>query len=420
MPARRNGPVSSNVRRRMPLPQDFLDALRAPPLEEIVGAIQRSRTEKSRRAMLELRNEIKPLDLFCYLGARFGPPNGIQNILRNDHSDNLVHWDWTLKYNDVMVSFWGTNFRTDLFVVGEIEFAEAERLELIQKVLADLRNHGPQMGKVRKELERWTEFVNPYWRLTRAINSLQVELNSLNLATSLSTNFNTPSSAVDQGEEWRQASSAYSKAFGLCFGIRSMLPVWAEAFLNLLIFIQARPEIKADARHLESIFRQQIDLRIKGLHIHCFGFEKPVDYSTPACKKFHTLINERNDLLHGNVVPEKQKFNEVYFIGKVPVFTEYRSLWERTLGVDSQAVGLDRLQAEVATVSEFKEYILSCLKPEVGDFMRFALKKRHLAKNHEDGRFGILFPDHLVDSRPHFGPRPESELNKQSSVPDDA
>lgn len=32
--------------------------------------------------------------------------------------------------------------------------------------------------------------------------------------------------------------------------------------------------------------------------------------------------------------------------------------------------------------------------------MRTIIKKRDLAKNHEDGRFGILFPDHLVDSRP--------------------
>lgn len=403
----------------MPLPQDFLSALQAPQLEDII-AIQRALSKHSKRSMHELRNEVKPIDFFCYLGARFGPPNGIQNILRNDHSDNLVHWDWTLKYNDILIFIWGTNFRTDLFVVGEMVFAEEDRLEFIQMIQADLKHHGPKIGKVRKELERWTEFVNPYWRLTHAINSLQVELNSLHLTTSLSTNFNTPSSAVDQTDAWREASNSYSKAFGLCFGIRSMLPVWAEAFLNLLIFIQARPEIKSDARHLDGIFRQQIDLRIKGLHIHCLGFEKPVDYSTSVCKKFHSLINERNDLLHGNVVPEKQKFNEVYFIGKVPVFTEYRSLWERTLGVDSKAVGLDRLQAEVATVSEFKEYVLSCLKPKVAEFMRFALRKRHLAQNHEDGRFGILFPDHLVDTRPHFDSPHESDSSKPATDSNDA
>jgi hypothetical protein len=47
-----------------------------------------------------LKNEIKPVDLCCYLVARFGPPNGIQNFLRGDHSDNLIHREWALQYKD--------------------------------------------------------------------------------------------------------------------------------------------------------------------------------------------------------------------------------------------------------------------------------------------------------------------------------
>lgn len=43
--------------------------------------------------MWEFTNEIKPLDLYCYLYAKYGPPNGIQNFLRSDDSDNLIHWE---------------------------------------------------------------------------------------------------------------------------------------------------------------------------------------------------------------------------------------------------------------------------------------------------------------------------------------
>lgn len=41
-----------------------------------------------------LVNEIKPIDLYCYLYAKFGSPNGLQNFLRNNSSDNLIHWEW--------------------------------------------------------------------------------------------------------------------------------------------------------------------------------------------------------------------------------------------------------------------------------------------------------------------------------------
>jgi hypothetical protein len=387
----------------MPLPQDFLDSLECPSTEEIFAHIKNGRGVDTPRAFLELRNELKPIDLFCYFWARFGPPNGIQNFLRKNHSDNLVHWDWTLKYREVLIGFWGTNFRTDLFVIGDLTFGEPERLDLINQVRTDLRNHGTKMAAVRGKLEHWTEFVNPYWRLTRAINSLRRELSTLDLNSPFSEGFNTPSTVVGQMELWNSVSEAHSRAFGLCFGIRSMLPVWAEAFVNLLIFVQARSDIKADPRLLESIFRQHIDVRVRALHINCVGFEKSVDYSSAACKNFHRLINDRNDLLHGNIVPEKQKFNEVFFLGNIPIFQEYRSLWERSIAVGAKAAGLGQLHTEVNTVVKFVEYVLSCLKPEVRETMTFVTEKRDLAKNTKDGRFGVLFPDHLIDSRPCLG-----------------
>lgn len=58
----------------------------------------------------EFTNEIKPLDLYCYLYAKFGPPNGIQNFLRADDSDNLIHWEWTLVGDYGLTSIQGHNF----------------------------------------------------------------------------------------------------------------------------------------------------------------------------------------------------------------------------------------------------------------------------------------------------------------------
>lgn len=386
----------------MPLPPDFVASLECPSTEEIIRRTQAPRSPAHTSAYLELRNELKPVDLYCYFWARFGPPNGIQNFLRNNHSDNLVHWDWTLKHHETLIGFWGTNFRTDLFVIGQQDFAETERLELIDQIRSDFKNHGPKMAAVRAKLEHWTEFVNPYARLTRTIRSLQRELAKLDLSSPFSNQFNTPISASEQAALWAVVTESHSRAYGLCFGIRSMLPVWAEAFLNLLISVLARPDIKADSRLLESVYRQQIDVRVRGLHIYCIGFDKPIDYKSDACKNFHRLINERNDLLHGNVVPEKQKFNEVYFLGKVPVFKEYRSLWDRTLAVEGESVGISKVGEEVQTVERFVEYVLSCLKQDPREFMQAVLQKRDLAKNNEDGRFGVLFPDHLVESRPVF------------------
>ena len=44
-------------------------------------------------------DRITPIDLYVYLKARFGRPNGIQTILRAPHSDNLFHWQYAVGTN---------------------------------------------------------------------------------------------------------------------------------------------------------------------------------------------------------------------------------------------------------------------------------------------------------------------------------
>ncbi len=58
----------------------------------------------------EIKNEIKPIDLYCYLVAKFGSPNGILTLFRNDDSDNLVHWDWILESEYGIITIQGHNW----------------------------------------------------------------------------------------------------------------------------------------------------------------------------------------------------------------------------------------------------------------------------------------------------------------------
>jgi hypothetical protein len=257
------------------------------------------------------------------------------------------------------------------------------------------------MSEVRHRLEPWIEFVNPYQRIRQSVAELLDRLRELRLGDAEPSE-NKLFQNIEDAKRY-QADSAergqrVSFGLGLCFGIRSMLPVLAESFVNLLLYVLMRPELKKDARLREHTFREPIDVRIKRLSINCFGFERPVDYSAKACAEFHSLINERNDLLHGNVAIEKLKFNELYFWGTVPVFNEYRTMWERSVGVMVQATGLAKLEGEVAVVDDFVDYILSCLTPEARKNMQVIIRKGQLGLNQQNGRIGVLFADYLVDA----------------------
>ncbi len=382
----------------MTLPSDFIESLQYLQPQQIMEQIRaEDRPEGSQ--CWSIKNEIKPVDLYCYLNVRFGPPNGIQNFLRGNHSDNLVHWNWTFRYGPGLIDIQGTNYRTDVWLIGPFELSSADCEDFVGRVKADFAAFGAEMKKCRKSLEHWIEFVNPYQRIRRSVSQLSEELRSLEL-----DQLSELSNVLDEEDRetslrsWDEAAKKINRGFGLCFGIRSMLPIMAEAFINLILYVLMRPEIKADSRLKDNAFKQPIDIRVKSLFLNCRGFKHPIDYSNPTCGRYHSVVNERNDLLHGNVNIGKLRFNEVYFHGTVPVFKEYRSMWQRSLGVEGQAVGIDKVNEELAIIDDFITYVLSCLDDKVRPNIEYMLNRLELGLNTREDRLGVLFSERLVDS----------------------
>jgi len=377
----------------MALPSNYLATWTLMPTNDILSAMKKN----SGGGRFIIRNEITPADLCSYFVARFGPPNGIQNYLRSDDSNNLIHWEWVFRTPNGLITFQGQNFRTEIWFTGGESCSQAALPYLLAQIKDDFKNYGRAMSEFRKKIEDWTEFVNPYARIKSSVDCLLRELEELNLQPEDEAIPSADSATQVDVQHWSEIAAKYSKGLGICFGIRSMLPVMAEAYVNLMMFVLFRPDIKGDDRLREHTIRQPIDIRIKTLHTNCIGFSSPVDYRSGPCKAYHTLVNERNDLLHGNVVLEKLKFSEVYFVGTIPIFKEYRSMWERTVGVDVEAVGLHRLQNEVKVVRDLIAFINSCLDSEVKSQIEMFIDRRDLGFNKKTGRVGLLFAESLAD-----------------------
>ena len=383
----------------MVLPSGFFEGITVVPTKRVVELFQRENRPRM-GTRWTFKNEVRPSDIYCYLRARFGLPNGIQSvILRRNDSDNLIHWDWFLKSSDgVYMTIQGLSFRTEVWLSG-LKLKDSEKSNFISQLKAEFDNHGADMGKVRQALEHWIEFVNPYQRLRRAVLQLNDELLSLELDVLRKPipDLVDAASATQVELEWKKQTALHARALGLCFGIRSMLPVMAEAFVNLLLYVLMKPDLKKDERLKENSMRQPIDVRIKSLSHNCVGFKEHIDYSVEACARYHTIVNARNDLLHGNVVIDKLRFNELYFEKKVPVFIEYSTMWERSFDVAHWSVGLDEVKEELEIVENLIHYITACLEDAIRDAVEMMSGKFDLGLNKKTGHVGVLFPDWVVD-----------------------
>ena len=352
----------------------------------------------------EFKNELKPLDLYCYLYAKYGPPNGIQNFLKSDDSDNLIHWEWALAGELGIIMVQGQNFRSEVLLRGHFKDKGLTIDDFISQIKSDIGNHGKKISELRKHLEKWTQFVNPYKRIESAVNQHFSKIDELSLEP-INDKVPQPTSEADwktYGDRLAAVSEKYSYAVGLTFGLRSMLPVLAESFINLVLFILCRPDIKSNDRLFKSTIRQPIDIRIQSLHINCIGFESAIDYSSTECGNFHTLMNERNDLLHGNVEVNKLSIGDVFFNKNVPLFLQYEDFWDKSIGVSMQSVKFDQIKSDRDVVTDFIQYILSKLEPEIKEQIEIIMDKGQLGFNNKTGRVGVLFPEHMVDFRAVF------------------
>lgn len=382
----------------MTLPSNFIESLQYLHPEQILEIIDTvDRSKKSQ--CWSFTNEVKPVDLFCYLESRFGPPNGLQNLLRNNTSDNLVHWNWSFGYREGLIDINGTNYRTDVWLIGPLEFSSDDRENFIKIIKAEFAVFGTKMKNCRNSLEHWIEFVNPYQRIRRSVLQLSEELRSLELdKIDELPNLLQEKDREAASREWEEAGRKFNRGFGLCFGIRSMLPIMAEAYINLILYMLMRPEIKSDTRLKENAFKQPIDVRVKSLSLNCIGFKHPIDYSNTVCGRYHSVVNERNDLLHGNINIDKLSFNEIYFQGTVPIFKQYRSMWQRSHGVESKSVGLDKVEEELNIIDDFTKYVLSCIDDKLRPNIEYVLSRLKLGFNSRENRLGVLFSERLVDS----------------------
>ena len=75
-------------------------------------------------------------------------------------------------------------------------------------------------------------------------NYSKIEELKLNLAKDKIPQPTSPSDFQKFKKRWEINATKYSFAVGLAYGARAMLPVQAESFINLLLFVLSKPEIK--------------------------------------------------------------------------------------------------------------------------------------------------------------------------------
>ena len=337
-----------------------LAAWRAAEKDDVLEYIDRDRSKsrKSRRKSLVLRSRLRPVDVYAYLRVRFGRPNGYQNFARSDSSDNWMHWDFLLKSGD-----------EDIYIAGagrEVRVHLSENLtdeqwkEFILSLKLDFARIGPAKKKMLNSFEKFVVFQNKYRVLADACSHMHEAIVD-------APPFRRPQSKIRLKRQIKainaEASTIGKRAaelYGNCLKLRLLTPIMAEAFINMLILAFCKEDIRNDAKAYDDFLRQNVPVRLDLLFTHCDGFESSVDNKSQVYRKFLRVINKRNDNLHGNVDPIKERLDVVYFEGKRPLFSDSSE------GLSRDLENIEKLFAPKEVVQDYEDtheflHELTCL-----------------------------------------------------------
>jgi hypothetical protein len=362
---------------------------------ESVMANARSPQPRKGPSVLAVRRSLSPVDVYCYLKARFGEPNGVQTFLRNkDDSNNWIHWDFNLKAGTEDVCICGTSREIHFMISSEM--SDDNWRELIITLKRDFARVAEQKSAVLKSFEKWVVFPNKFVDLAGICADLHAEIRNNTGAFRL---YRTPSAGPEahrQGEETKRLLTRLSKCHRASLELALLTPILAEAFINMMVLILCKPEIRDNVRQFSDFIRSQIDVKLFDLPYKCKGFARPINQQGEGFKKFKRVMDQRNRRIHGNCDPEAEQLEIVYFEGTRPLFVEPGDHIAKFLEVRERQYQPESVVGDYEATYNFLMEITNCLEPAVADEFNRFIETHYPGYDVNRKKMGVLFPDYVA------------------------
>ncbi|GAB4391847.1 MAG: hypothetical protein Tsb005_03320 [Gammaproteobacteria bacterium] len=307
-------------------------------------------------------NDIPPFDIYVYLKARFGNPNGFQMILkRQKTTDNLIHWEYHLEFENHLILFTGFLFNFSILISKIDKKCPDERTLFLEALKRDFSNYKTEIKRVRNEIEKWNLFINPYFHLSQMVEDNFEELSKLEVKP---PSLKSPTNLKDM-EDLKSANDNLHEAFSHGMILKIITPIWIESFVNLIIFLLAKPEIKKDQERFKKIQRKKVLEKILLLHEVCEGFKEEIRESELVDIK--KLFKIRNRFLHGGIALNISSGESIFYDERyIPLFAKQTSgpgfLQNLLLG----EVSVEKIDKEITVGENLLSLILGKLTPPAG------------------------------------------------------
>lgn len=352
----------------------------------------KSQAKQSGNSLLVFRKHLSPLSVYKYLSARFGRPYGFLTMARNPNdSDNLFHWDYLIKADGVWIQIAGGNRDIHVSIFGK-SMTSKDWVSFAKALKGDFQRLGSEMSRVGSTLEKWSVVPNRFSMIADACAGFHEILVNNNNPPDFEPSKRRSASDIDKyGKRIKKLGERAQNVFSASLSLDLMTPVLAEAFINLIIFIMRKDELKKNSRHYDYYIRQSIDARVFDLHLKCNHFKDGVNPESEEYKAFKRVMDRRNYILHGNIDPVRDLMETVYFDKFTPVFESGSDPVLDLFRKKESIIDIPGVLERYHNVHAFFSYILSLIEEKARVEIQIMAEDSMLGYDLSRNRPGRLF-----------------------------
>lgn len=380
---------------------DNISSWYAPPPQDCMSLIQEDIQNRNKGPISETGyfwNGIKsvpPLTIYLYLKHRFGSPNGVQNLLKkHGTADNLIHWEWQLCYKNHLILITGHLFSYSILISNIDSKSTNDETLFSEMFCLEIEKYKKPIDDLKLCLEEWYFFLNPYYHLSEMIEDHFSKLKSIQLNPPI---LKRPDTKTEL-EQFKNANDNLHQAFATGTIIKVLIPIWIESFINLILTIATKAEIKNDRTKFNQIKRDKVLKRILNLSTHCIGFKEKI--REEELNDIVTIFKNRNRILHGGINPLLNVESKIYYDNTfTPILDKYTYAPGFIHQLLLEEVSTDIIENEIQFARNFFELVLSKMEPIAFEQVVISMGENILGWNEKEQRAGCVLPP-LVDSFP--------------------
>ncbi|QFT92072.1 hypothetical protein FIU86_04400 [Roseovarius sp. THAF9] len=260
---------------------------------------------------------------------------------------------------------------------------------------SDFARWGAEMSKVAAALEKWNIVSNRYVMVADACAQFHDLLTDEAQAPDFTPQKRRTEAGIKRYQrQIEKIGERANRVFSASLSLDLITPVLAESFVNMIIFLARKDELKRNPRQYEQYIRQHIDTRVFDLHLKCDAFTAGVDPEHEDYKAFKRVMDRRNYNLHGNIDPAKDAIETVYFDKFTPLYEQGADPILELFRKKEAVFDISGVLRRYHDVHSFFQYVLGLMESNARKEIEFLMDDSEFGFDIKRNRLGRLFASH--------------------------